>query len=113
MPLIRTRCIYFKKGKCRACEKFCPTDAIKFDDVEKDDITLNVGSVILTAGFTPFNPDKFDNYQHAKFPNVVTSMEFERILSAGGPFGGHGSIVSRMEKSPRKSHGSSAWDHGI
>ena len=84
----KNRCIYFQKGKCRACEKFCPTNAIKFDDQEKD-ITLNVGSVIITAGFTPFNPDKFDNYQHAKFPNVVTSMEFERILSAGGPFGGH------------------------
>lgn len=84
----KNRCIYFTKGKCRACEKFCPTNAIKLDDVEKD-VTLNVGSVILTAGFTPFNPDRFDNYQHAKFPNVVTSMEFERILSAGGPFGGH------------------------
>lgn len=84
----KDRCIYFQKGKCRACEKFCPTDAIKLDDVEKN-ITLNVGSVILTAGFTPFNPDKLDNFQHAKFPNVVTSMEFERILSAGGPFGGH------------------------
>ena len=96
----KNRCIYFLKGKCRACEKFCPTNAIKFDDVEKD-ITLNVGSVILTAGFTPFNPDKFDNYQHAKFPNVVTSMEFERILSAGGPFGGH---VHRLSdgKEPKK-----------
>ena len=96
----KNRCIYFQKGKCRACEKFCPTNAIKFDDVEKE-ITLNVGSVILTAGFTPFNPDKFENYQHAKFPNVVTSMEFERILSAGGPFGGH---VHRLSdgKEPKK-----------
>jgi len=84
----RDNCIYFQKGRCRACEKFCPTKAIRFDDVETD-ITLQVGSVILTAGFTPFNPAKFDNYQHARFPNVVTSMEFERILSAGGPFAGH------------------------
>ena len=84
----KNRCIYLQKGKCGACEKFCPTHAIRFDDKEKD-ITLNVGSVIITAGFTPFNPDKFDNYQHAKFPNVITSMEFERMLSAGGPFSGH------------------------
>ena len=84
----REHCIYFRKGKCKACEKFCPTKAIRFDDKEEE-ITLNVGSVILTAGFKPFNPDKFDNYQHARFANVLTSMEFERMLSAGGPFGGH------------------------
>jgi heterodisulfide reductase subunit A len=84
----RDHCIYFQKGRCRACEKFCPTQAIRFDEKETD-ITLQVGSVILTAGFTPFNPDKLDNYQHAKLANVITSMEFERILSAGGPFAGH------------------------
>ena len=85
------RCIYFRektKGKCKACEKFCPTEAIKFDDKEAS-ATLNVGSVIVTAGFKPFDPSNFDNYQYAKFPNVITSLEFERILSAGGPTTGH------------------------
>jgi heterodisulfide reductase subunit A len=82
------RCIYFKKGKCKACEKFCPTGAIKFDDKEEE-VTLNVGSVIITAGFKAFDPSKFDNYQYSKLSNVVTSLEFERILSAGGPSGGH------------------------
>ena len=85
------RCIYFRektKGKCKACEKFCPTEAIKFDDKETT-VTLNVGSVIVTSGFKPFDPSIFDNYQYAKFPNVVTSIEFERILAAGGPTAGH------------------------
>ncbi len=85
------RCIYFKektKGKCKACEKFCPTEAIRFDDKEES-ITLNVGSVIVTSGFKPFDPSDLDNYQYAKFPNVVTSIEFERILAAGGPSAGH------------------------
>jgi heterodisulfide reductase subunit A2 len=85
------RCIYFRektKGKCKACEKFCPTEAIKFDDKETS-VTLNVGSVIVTSGFKPFDPSNFDNYQYAKFPNVVTSLEFERILAAGGPTTGH------------------------
>ena len=93
------RCIYFKKGtgKCKACEKFCPTGAIKFDDQEES-ITLNVGSVILTAGFKPFDPKSFDSYQYEKFPNVVTSLEFERILSAGGPFSGHVRRPSDNEK---------------
>ena len=82
------RCIYFKNGKCKACEKFCPTEAIKFDD-KPEDITLNVGSVVVTAGFEPFDPSNLESYQHKEFPNVVTSMEFERILSAGGPSAGH------------------------
>jgi len=82
------RCIYFKKGKCRACEKFCPTDAILFDDAETE-ISLNVGSVIVTSGLKAFNPEGLDNYQHTAFPNVMTSLEFERILSAGGPTTGH------------------------
>ncbi len=82
------RCIYFKKGKCKACEKFCPTNAIVFDE-QPEQITLNVGAVVLTAGLQTFDPSAFDNYQYAKLPNVVTSIEFERILSAGGPWAGH------------------------
>ena len=77
-------CIYIEKGKCGACEKFCPSGAINFDDKEKD-LTLNVGSVILTAGFQAYDPKGLDNYQYASLPNVVTSLEFERLLSAGGP----------------------------
>jgi len=85
------RCIYFRektKGKCKACVKFCPTEAIVLDDKEES-LTLNVGSVVITTGFKPFEPSNFDNYQYSKFPNVVTSLEFERILAAGGPTGGH------------------------
>ena len=77
-------CIYLEKGKCGACEKFCPAGAINFKDTEKD-LTLNVGSVILTAGFQAYDPKGLDNYQYARLPNVVTSLEFERLLSAGGP----------------------------
>ncbi len=81
-------CIYFKKGKCRACEKFCPAGAINFEEKEEK-LTLNVGSVILSTGFEAFDPSRFDTYQYASYPNVVTSMEFERILSATGPYHGH------------------------
>jgi heterodisulfide reductase subunit A len=81
-------CIYFKKGKCRACEKFCPTGAINFEENEEK-LTLNVGSVILSTGFDAFDPSRFDTYKYASCPNVVTSMEFERILSATGPYHGH------------------------
>jgi len=81
-------CIYFLKGKCKACEKFCPTGAILFDDAEKR-TTLNVGAVILTTGFQPFDPARYETYHYLHFPNVVTSLEFERILSSTGPYMGH------------------------
>jgi heterodisulfide reductase subunit A len=80
-------CIYFEKGKCRACEKFCPAGAIVLDQkpvVHK----LEVGSVILAPGFKAFDPKLYD-YGYGVNPDVVTSIEFERILSASGPFQGH------------------------
>jgi heterodisulfide reductase subunit A len=93
-------CIFFKKGKCRACEKFCPAGAINFDDREKE-ITLNVGSIILAPGFRSFDPSHYDMYSYASLPNVVTSVEFERILSATGPFMGH-LVRPSDEKEPLK-----------
>ena len=48
-------CIYFIKGKCRACEKFCPTQAVNFQDQPKE-LSLNVGSIILSSGFKCYDP---------------------------------------------------------
>jgi len=81
-------CLKLIKDKCGTCAKVCPTGAIQYEDTEKE-ITLNVGSVIMAAGFAPFDPSGLDNYQYANFPNVVTSIEYERLLSAGGPTMGH------------------------
>jgi len=88
-------CIYLTKGKCGACEKNCPSGAINFNDTEKT-ITVKVGSVILAAGFKTFDPTGFDNYPYAGRPDVVTAMEFERILSATGPYSGHLMCPSSM-----------------
>jgi len=82
------QCIYLIRGKCKACEKFCPTHAINFDDREKE-ITLNVGAVVLACGSGTFNPETYDTFGYSTSPNIVTSLEFERILSASGPYGGH------------------------
>ncbi|HBF43609.1 MAG TPA: heterodisulfide reductase [Desulfobacteraceae bacterium] len=84
----KEHCIYFEKGKCRACEKFCPADAIDFDQKERE-INIDVGSIIIASGFRPYNPADNDTYQYARSPNVVTSLEFERLLSASGPYKGH------------------------
>ena len=82
------QCIYLVKGKCGACEKFCPTGAINFKDRKKE-LTLKVGSVVLSHGGDVFDPGVHDTYGYKKYPNIVTSLEFERILSASGPYGGH------------------------
>jgi heterodisulfide reductase subunit A len=81
-------CIYFQKGKCRACEKFCPAGAIDLGQTEKTH-TIEVGALILAPGFKPFDPSLIDTYGYGKLPNVITGMEFERILSASGPYEGH------------------------
>ncbi|MGD9262670.1 MAG: FAD-dependent oxidoreductase, partial [Desulfobacterales bacterium] len=82
------QCIYLLRGKCKACEKFCPADAIYFDD-QKKDRSLNVGAVILASGSETFDPRTYDTFGYSKSDNIVTSLEFERILSASGPYGGH------------------------
>ena len=94
-------CIYIQKGKCGACKKICPTGAINFDQ-ELQNETLQVGAIVLAPGFTPFDPSKFDNYQYAKLPNVLTSLEFERILSASGPTMGHVIRQSKDKREPKK-----------
>jgi heterodisulfide reductase subunit A len=96
----RETCIYFKTGGCKICTAFCGVDAI--DHSMQDEIVeLEVGSVILAPGFEPFDPSRFDTYNYAKHPNVITSMEMERILSASGPFGGH-LVRPSDHKEPKK-----------
>jgi heterodisulfide reductase subunit A2 len=81
-------CIYFQKGKCRACEKYCPTNAINFDE-QPQLVSLNVGSIIASSGFKPFDPTVYDMFGYKQNPDVVTGMEYERLLSASGPCMGH------------------------
>jgi heterodisulfide reductase subunit A len=90
------QCIYLVRGKCKACEKFCPADAIFFEDREKE-ISLKVGAVVLSSGSQTYDPRTYDTFGYSKSDNVVTSLEFERILAASGPYGGH--LVKPSDKS--------------
>ncbi|RJQ55201.1 MAG: 4Fe-4S dicluster domain-containing protein, partial [Desulfobacteraceae bacterium] len=84
----RSVCVHFKTGGCKICAEFCGVGAI--DHTQQDEIVeLDVGAVILAPGFAPFDPSKFQSYNYASHPNVITSMEMERILSASGPTSGH------------------------
>lgn len=96
-------CIYLTRGKCRACEKVCPTGAIVFDESEKE-ITLDVGAIVLALGAETYDPGTHDTFGYGKYANVVTSLEFERILSASGPYGGH-----LLRPSDQETPGKIAW----
>jgi heterodisulfide reductase subunit A len=81
-------CLYTAKGKCRACEKFCPTGAINFMDTGAV-VSVNVGAVILAPGYQAFDPGGIAPYGYGRVPDVVTGLEYERLLSASGPNQGH------------------------
>ncbi len=87
-PVIdKNNCIFFEKGTCKACEKFCPTGAIKFD--QQDEIlTIEVGNIILATGYDLFDARKVSNYGYGRLANVFTSLEMERLTNASGPTSG-------------------------
>ena len=88
IPVIDTEnCAYFKTGKCRACEKFCPTHAIDFEQKEQR-IEVEVGAIILATGFHDFDPRQAAQYGYGTLDNVVTGMEMERLINSGGPTNG-------------------------
>jgi len=72
---------------CGTCEEICKAKAIQYDQ-EDSEASLRVGSIILAPGFEVFDATLKSEYGYGRYPNVVTSIEFERILSASGPYGG-------------------------
>ena len=73
---------------CGLCEKVCLAEAVRYDDRPRK-TELRVGALVLTPGSKVFDPKDLDTLCCRESPNVVTSMEFERILSASGPYLGH------------------------
>lgn len=102
-PVIdRENCTYFLKGTCKACEKFCPTGAINFNQ-QDESISVEVGNIILATGWQLFDARRVPNYGYGRLANVFTSMEFERLSNASGPTGGN--IVLRDGHTVPKSVG--------
>jgi heterodisulfide reductase subunit A len=88
VPVIDTEnCVYFKNGKCRACEKFCTANAIDFEQKEER-VEIEVGTIVLATGFSDFNPSHSPQYGYGTLPDVVTGMEMERLINSGGPTSG-------------------------
>src|SRR3990172_2631302 len=80
-------CAHLKYGACGICEEVCQPKAINYD--QKDSrIDLHVGAVVLSPGYETFDPALKPELGYGRYPNVVTALEFERILSPSGPFSG-------------------------
>lgn len=87
-PVIdRLHCRFFTEGKCRVCEKICPAEAIDFCQ-EDELLTVKYGAIVVSTGFDPKKLDNYGEYAYGKHPDVITSLEFERLLNASGPTGG-------------------------
>jgi len=100
IPVIdRDACLYFTKGRCKICEKSCPTGAIDYE--QKDELLdVDVGAIIVATGFGMWDPVQLPQYSYGLSPNIITGLQFERLSSAGGPTGGE--ILTAEGKKPER-----------
>ncbi len=88
IPVIdRENCLFFTKGRCKLCEKECPTGAIDYEQ-QDELIEIQVGNIVLATGYDPFDAARISQYGYGRYPNVFTSLEVERMLAGSGPTGG-------------------------
>ncbi|HIE52778.1 MAG TPA: CoB--CoM heterodisulfide reductase iron-sulfur subunit A family protein, partial [Armatimonadetes bacterium] len=88
LPVIdREHCRYFLEGKCRVCEKTCPANAIDFEQ-EDTFVTEQVGAIVVATGYEVMSPEVYPEYGGGQYRDVITGLQFERLLSASGPTGG-------------------------
>ena len=80
-------CTMLKTGKCGVCSKVCTAGAIDYQ--AKDEfVEEKYGAIVAATGFNPISMDKFDEFAYSQSPDVVTSLEFERLMNAAGPTAG-------------------------
>ncbi|NHJ14284.1 MAG: hydrogenase iron-sulfur subunit [Candidatus Thorarchaeota archaeon] len=72
---------------CQSCSGVCEAKAIRYDDCEKTE-TIEVGAIVVATGFSPFDPTAVEELGYGENPDVITSLELERIINPSGPTGG-------------------------
>jgi len=91
MPLAPTidpeTCAHLRTGKCGLCSSVCEAGAIDFDQKARI-VDITVGSIIVATGYDQFDPTPMKQFGYGRYPNVLTSLEFERLNNATGPTGG-------------------------
>ncbi len=93
-------CLFLQDKKCGICEAVCQAGAIDFSQVEER-VEIRVGAVVLSPGFEPFDPRALREYRYGEFANVITSMDYERVMCATGPYQGE-ILRSSDRKHPRR-----------
>jgi heterodisulfide reductase subunit A len=88
MTIDADQCMYLTKGKCGNCQKACVKGAIDYE--QKDEILeLDIGAIVVATGLDIFDPTPLTYYGYGKLKNVITGLEYERLINATGPTGGH------------------------
>jgi heterodisulfide reductase subunit A len=100
-------CRYLKDKTCTVCQGVCKNDAIDFNQ-RAEKVEVKVGAIVLSPGFEPFDPKLRGDYGYGKFDNVVTSMDYERLLCSTGPYDGE-ILRATDKKHPHKI----AWIHCV
>jgi len=77
-------CLKFTKNKCGACEKICPAGAIDYEDKGAEE-TVKAGAIVVATGFQEMSPAVYTEYGGATYPDVLTGLQFERLVSSTGP----------------------------
>jgi heterodisulfide reductase subunit A len=80
-------CTYFLKGKCGVCKKICPVNAVDYE-MGDEYVEEEVGAIVVATGFDQYPIVNMGEYGGGKYPDVITGLQFERLLSASGPTGG-------------------------
>jgi heterodisulfide reductase subunit A len=80
-------CIGLGENTCAKCKEVCGPDAINFNE-KIEEVELKVGTIIVATGLDVYDPTVLTEYGYIRFPNTITSLEFERLINAGGPTGG-------------------------
>ncbi|OGF50925.1 MAG: disulfide reductase [Candidatus Firestonebacteria bacterium RIFOXYA2_FULL_40_8] len=89
VPVIdRETCTFFKTGKCKICEKVCPTGAIEY--TQQDEIIKEkFGAVVVATGFNIYDHSNYGEYGYGEIKDVISSLQFERLINSSGPTDGH------------------------
>ena len=85
---------------CAKCMEACEKDAINYD-MQPETVELEVGAIIVATGYETVNPEKLRKYGYGIYDNVITTLEFERLINAGGPTGGELVRLSDLKKPKR------------
>jgi heterodisulfide reductase subunit A len=99
MTIDPDHCLYLREGRCGACARLCEAGAVDFEQ-SVEHVTLQVAAVIVATGFDFFDPRELTQFGYKQYPNVISALEYERLVSASGPT--EGELLRLSDEAPVK-----------